>query len=245
MPPNVEALVANIKYGGWDVTQELIAMVWDQEMSEKLQQVAKDFPNSTQEHHEQRKEKFANIITNPHAKFTLSIISGGHRHAALTQAEADGDSVVPLPTHVNVRVTSHLDPIIFNYMSRKCNDLNELHAKQLVIDKLNQMATFIECRRALEGAEKTQAHLQQVYFQMYGSGKGSTGWFSLYYNAVHSISESNRRLIEERCKVVGGEILTQKSVDFLRKVPTLEAVSFGVWKIYYNPCKMCNVSVMH
>ena len=94
------------------------------------------------------------------------------------------------------------------------------------MDKINQVEKFVGWRRMVEGdAPPNQSQLQEVYFSMYGQGKGSAGWFNVYFHAASVINKNNRRILEECCKKVGGEILTQKSLEVLRKHLKSDSVS--------------------
>ena len=52
---------------------------------------------------------------------------------------------------------------------------------------------------------------------MYGGAKNGATWWNIYFNLANIISVSNRKLIEECCQKVGGEFLTQQTMDVLRK----------------------------
>ena len=57
----------------------------------------------------------------------------------------------------------------------------------------------------------------QVYASMYGGGGDSKSWFNIYYHLSNLLSEANIMLIQTLCQKVGGEFLSQQSMDLMRK----------------------------
>jgi hypothetical protein len=115
---------------------------------------------ANEEEDDSRMQAFKQLFIDDNQHFELSIISGGHRKAALTLCEKERCN---LPEKVMVRVLSFLDAGTFHFLSKTCNDNNECHAKQLVVDKINQVLHFVQWRRQVAaGKQETQADLYKV-----------------------------------------------------------------------------------
>ena len=138
-----------IRNYGWDTTSELIGMVWDSETIKEI-----DLISSTKTNEAERKLAFENFITNPAADFTLSIISGGHRFAALSQLHKE--QFVDIPDMVRVRVLTNLDDLsmTFSFLSQRSNDNQHVTQPQMLIDRINQIHKLYNYQVVSSGGKK-------------------------------------------------------------------------------------------
>ena len=121
-----------IKDFGWDTTSELIACIFDQETNQRYLEILEQHQEL-----EERQDAFNKLCTDESETFKLSIVSGGHRFAALQMLF---DKKSPgLPKYISVRVLCKLDDLSFAFLSQRCNDNQHVTQPQMLIDRINQV----------------------------------------------------------------------------------------------------------
>ena len=132
MDSHASNLANLIKNFGWDTTSELIACIDDPQTHARYLQIIEDHSEL-----EARQDEFNKLCTDENESFTLSIVSGGHRFAALQLL--DQKKIPGIPIKVKVRVMCQLDSLTFSFLSQRCNDNQHVTQPQMLIDRINQV----------------------------------------------------------------------------------------------------------
>ena len=130
-PQQAKQLAELIAHFGWDVTSEIIAMIWEVETENQIKEIL------SQAEPNKNSEEIEKFFKDSPKIFTLSFIAGSHRFQALTELKKQGNTRIP--TLIQVRALSMMDDLAFHFLSERSNDFTHCVQQQVLIDRINQV----------------------------------------------------------------------------------------------------------
>ena len=88
IPKQAKELADSIGHFGWDVTSEIIAMIWEVETENKIKEIL------NQAEPKKQSEETDKFFKDSSQTFALSIIAGSHRFQALTELKKQGNTTI-------------------------------------------------------------------------------------------------------------------------------------------------------